>query len=64
MRKPTPKFFKTVRNIGYGLAVVSAAILNAPVALPAIVIKIAGYLAVAGVAAGGTSQAAVKHERQ
>ena len=62
VKSPTPKFFKKVRNIGLALAAVSASILAAPMALPAIVIKIAGYLAVAGSVAGTVSQAAVKGE--
>lgn len=62
-KRPTPKFFKQVRNVGVTLAGVSAAILAAPVALPAIFIKIAGYLAVAGAVAGSVSQTAVKYER-
>lgn len=64
MKKPTPKFFIKVRTVGVTLAAVSAAILGAPVALPALAIKIAGYLAVAGAVAGTVSQAAVKHERK
>ncbi|HJU45872.1 MAG TPA: hypothetical protein VJ647_03765 [Chitinophagaceae bacterium] len=44
----TPKLFKTIRTIGIALAAVSGALLAAPVALPAIVTTIAGYLAVAG----------------
>jgi len=62
VKSPTPKFFKKVRNIGLGLAAVSATILAAPVSLPAILIKVAGYLAVAGSAAGTISQTAVKGE--
>jgi hypothetical protein len=62
-KRPTPRFFKQVRNIGVVLAGVSAAILAAPVALPAVLIKVAGYLAVAGAVAGSVSQTAVKHER-
>ena len=62
-KRPTPRFFKQVRNIGVALAGVSAAILAAPVALPAVLIKVAGYLAVAGAVAGSVSQTAVKHER-
>jgi hypothetical protein len=62
VKSPTPKFFKKVRNIGLALAAVSASILAAPMALPAIVIKIAGYLAVAGSVAGTISQTAVEGE--
>jgi hypothetical protein len=59
---PTPKFFKKVRNIGLALAAVSAALLASPAALPLVVIKIAGYLAVAGGVAGAVSQATTGSE--
>jgi hypothetical protein len=62
MKAPTPKFFKKVRNIGLILAAVSATIISAPVALPAVVVQIAGYIAVAGSVAGAVSQTAVKPE--
>ena len=45
---PTPKFFKVLRTVGLALAAVGGTILAAPVALPAIVITIGGYVAVAG----------------
>ncbi|MBI2730361.1 MAG: hypothetical protein HYX40_06370 [Sphingobacteriales bacterium] len=64
MNKPTPRFFKTLRNIGVVLAGVSATVLTAPVALPAVVVKIAGYLAVASTAAATVSQTAVKNEKK
>jgi len=56
LNAPTPRFFKKVRNIGLVLAAVSGAVLTAPVALPAVIIKIAGYLAVAGGVATAVSQ--------
>jgi hypothetical protein len=62
MRKPTPKFFAKLRNIGITLAAVGAAILAEPVELPAFVLKIAGYLTVAGSVAGTVAQAAVSEE--
>ena len=62
-QKPTPRFFKKLRNIGLTIAAISATILTAPVALPAIVIKVAGYLAVAGSVMGGVSQVTVKNEK-
>ena len=62
VKSPTPKFFKKMRNIGLALAAVSATILTAPISLPAVVIKIAGYLAVAGSVAGTISQTAVNGE--
>ena len=63
-KRRTPKFFVQVRNIGLTLAGVSATLMAAPVALPAMVIKIAGYLAVAGAVAGSVSQTAVMKERK
>lgn len=45
---PTPKFFKVLRTVGLALAAVGGTILAAPVALPAIVVTIGGYVAVAG----------------
>ena len=62
MKRPTPPFFKKIRNIGLILAAISGSLVAAPVALPALVVKIAGYLAVAGTVAGTVSQAAVPEE--
>ncbi len=64
MQKPTPTFFKKLRNTGLMLAGIGAAILSAPVAIPAILAKVAGYLVLAGAVAGTVSQAAVKNEKQ
>jgi hypothetical protein len=64
MAMPTPKFFRKLRNLAVSTAAVGAAILSAPVALPAILVKIAGFLAVAGSVAGGVSQAAVTNEEE
>jgi hypothetical protein len=64
MRLPTPRFFKKIRNVAVAAAAVGAAILAAPVALPAVLVKIAGYLAVAGSVASGVSQAAVTNEEE
>jgi len=55
-QSPTPGFFKKLRNIGLVLAAVSTAIITAPVVLPAAVITIAGYFAVAGSVIGAVSQ--------
>lgn len=64
MQKPTPTFFKKIRNIGLGLAATSASVLAAPVILPAIIIKVAGYLAVAGCVMSAISQSTVKMEKK
>lgn len=62
VKSPTPKFFKKVRNIGLTLAAIAGTIVAAPVALPAVLVKIAGYLAVASGVAGAVSQTAVEGE--
>ena len=59
LKRPTPRFFRKLRNIGIALAAAGAAILAAPIALPAALISIAGYLAVAGTVATAISQAVV-----
>ena len=62
MQAPTPPFFKKLRNIGIALTAVSIALTTAPFALPLVVVKIAGYLAIAGSVASAVSQAAVEGE--
>ncbi len=56
----TPPFFIKLRNIALSLAAISATIATSPVALPAIVVTIAGYLSVAAAAIGAISQVTVK----
>jgi hypothetical protein len=56
---PTPTFFQKLRNIGLALAAMSAAIIASPVALPTIVVTVAGYLAVAGTVLSAASQVTV-----
>jgi len=60
MAAPTPVFFKKIRNAGLILAAVSATLLTTPVALPLVVVKIAGYLAVASSVASAVSQTATE----
>jgi hypothetical protein len=48
-QSPTPKFFKSIRNIGIMLATISGALLTAPLALPSIIITVAGYMGIASV---------------
>ena len=62
VKAPTPKFFKRLRNISLAVAAVGTTLISAPVALPALIVKIAGYLAVAGGVAGTISQTAVTNE--
>jgi hypothetical protein len=60
---PTPPFFQKLRNIGLALAAISAAIMTFPVALPAIVTTIAGYLAVTGSVLSGVSQVTIPEDK-
>lgn len=64
LNRPTPRFFQKVRNIALSAAAVGAAILAAPAGIPLVLIKIAGYLTVAGSVAGGVSQVAVTNEEE
>ena len=57
---PTPRFFRILKVIGLTLVTASGALLTAPVALPAIVVTIAGYVAVAGTVATAISQVTVE----
>lgn len=55
----TPPFFKKLRIAGLVIAAAGATLLAAPVALPAAVITIGGYLTVGGAVASAMSQAAI-----
>ncbi|GEP52628.1 hypothetical protein FNO01nite_33000 [Flavobacterium noncentrifugens] len=57
---PTPKFFKVLRTIGIIMLAVSGSILTAPVTLPAAIISVAGYVAVAGGVLSAVSQVTVE----
>jgi hypothetical protein len=63
IKAPTPKFFKTLRTIGISLAAIAATILTAPITLPAVIINIAGYVAVAGGVLGAVSQTAMEDKK-
>ena len=60
--KPTPKFFKILRNIGIALATAGGAIIAAPISMPALVVTIATYMTVAGTVATAVSQAVVSDD--
>lgn len=59
---PTSKFFKAIRTVGICLAAVGGAIIAAPVALPATIVTVAGYLTVAGSVMTAVAQATVEGE--
>ncbi len=58
-KAPTPKFFRVLRTVGLALLAVSGSIVAAPVALPAIVVTVASYAAVAGTILSAVSQVTV-----
>lgn len=62
VQSPTPKFFKSIRNIGLILASISGTLLAMPAALPLVIVKIAAYMGVAGAVASAVSQTAVTAE--
>jgi hypothetical protein len=59
---PTPSFFKKIRTIGLVMGVVGAALLASPVALPAVIASIGGYLVLGGSIITSVAQTAVKGE--
>ncbi len=62
IQSPTPYFFKKLRSIGIMLAAVGGAIIAAPIALPAVIVTIAGYAAVAGSVITAVSQLTVAND--
>jgi hypothetical protein len=64
VKAPTPLFFKKLRNASLVLAGIGGTLLGAPVALPAVIAKLAGYLAVAGSVGASVSQAVTTVDEQ
>jgi hypothetical protein len=64
IQAPTPKWFKKLRAIGLALAAIGGAIVAAPVALPAGLVSVAGYLGLAGGVITAVSQTAVSTEEE
>lgn len=64
VKSPTPGFFKKLRNISLVLAATGGTLLSAPAAIPAILLKLAGYLAVAGSVGAAVSQAVTPADEQ
>lgn len=63
-KAPTPGFFKKLRNIGLLLTAISGTLLAAPVALPAFLTSIVGYMTVAGTMVSTVSQLTVKEPEE
>ena len=62
VQEPTPKWFRIVRNIGLALSAVGGVLVAAPVALPAAVVSVGGYLLLGGTIIDAVSQTAVSAE--
>ena len=63
-KAPTPKFFKILRSIGLALLAISGTVIAAPILMPATVVTVAGYMAVAGGVLSAVSQMTVAEENQ
>ena len=62
VKAPTPKWFKIIRTIGITLTAVGGAILTAPIALPATIVTVGGYLILGGTVATAIAQTAMQTE--
>lgn len=60
--KRSPQFFRKLQRIAIACTAISAAILTAPVALPATLVTASGYLAAAGAVAATLSKLTVEGE--
>ena len=59
IKAPTPKFFRVLRSIGLALLAISGTLVAAPIVLPATLVVVAGYMAVAGGVITAVSQMTV-----
>lgn len=64
LKAPTPKFFKVLRTIGISLAVAGGTIIASPIAIPAIIVSVAGYVILAGSVITAVSQTAVENNKE
>jgi hypothetical protein len=64
VKAPTPKWFKVLRTIGITLVSIGGAVLASPVALPAGIVSVAGYLILGGSVVTAVSQTGVKTEEE
>lgn len=60
----TPKFWKRVQQIAIVAGTIAGVIIAAPVALPAAVITVAGYVATAGTVAATLAQLTVEDAKK
>ena len=57
----TPKFWKNVQKVAIALGAAAGVVIAAPIALPATVVTVAGYLVTAGTVAATLSQLTVEN---
>lgn len=62
IKEPTPKWFKIIRSAGLVLSAVGGVLVADPVALPATLITVGGYLLLGGTLATAISQTAINSE--
>lgn len=60
---PTPKWFKIIRNVGITLTAVAGVIIASPVALPSVVVTVAGYVLLGGSVASAIAQTAMQSDK-
>lgn len=60
--EPTPKWFRILRNLGLVMSAVGCVLVATPVALPAAVVTVGGYLFLGGSIIGAVSQTAISSE--
>jgi len=60
----TPKFWKKVQNVAIAVGAAAGVIIAAPIALPAAVVTVAGYLVTAGTVAATLSQLTVEDNKE
>lgn len=59
LNSPTPKFWKKVQRVCVALGIIGAAVIASPVALPAGVVAVGGYLITAGTVGAALGQLTV-----
>lgn len=64
IKAPTPGLFKKIRNAGIAMATIGGVVLASPVPLPQVLVKAAGYIAVAGGIASAVSQLTKEEEEK
>lgn len=64
LKSKTPKFFRVVRTVGISLVAAGGVLVAAPIAIPAGLVAMGGYLIVAGTVATAVAQATVLEEKK